>query len=312
MEIIWHSLSGLLTVMIVIGTGFVLERGGWVKQETESFISKIVNNVCLPPYMITSILSRFTHDQLLGMANGLVVPFITMVTGYLVAKVLARIIGVSKSHRSIFTICVGFSNTIFIGLPLCVALFGDIAVPYIMLYYMVNTTLFWTIGVHDLAADNGEETPIFSRKTLKSIFTPPLMGFATGIIMVLMGWGLPKPLFDSFRLVGSMTTPLAMLFIGIAMSKADWNALRVDAEMVVAVAGRFIICPLIVLAILPFMHLNELEGRVFVIMAAMPSMTNISIISKQYGGDYKYAAVQTTVSTVVAVAAIPFYMWIIH
>lgn len=52
--------------------------------------------------------------------------------------------------------------------------------------------------------------------------------------------------------------------------------------------------------------------KVFVIMAAMPAMTNTAIVAKGYGGDYKYAAMLTAVSTVLAVFAIPFYMWLIH
>ena len=54
------------------------------------------------------------------------------------------------------------------------------------------------------------------------------------------------------------------------------------------------------------------DGKVFVIMAAMPAMTNTAIVAKGYGGDYKYAAMLTAVSTVLAVFAIPFYMWLVH
>ena len=39
-----------------------------------------------------------------------------------------------------------FSNSVFIGLPMNTGLFGDEAVPYVMAFYVVNTTLFWTIG----------------------------------------------------------------------------------------------------------------------------------------------------------------------
>ena len=36
------------------------------------------------------------------------------------------------------------------------------------------------------------------------------------------------------------------------------------------------------------------------------------LTAKGYGGDYKYAAMLTAVSTVLAVFAIPFYMWLVH
>lgn len=312
MEIVLHALNGVLTIMLMIAVGFYLERRGWFSEDSVALISRLVNYVCLPTYMLTNILGQFKHDQLITLSHGLIVPLISMLAGYFISRLLGRLIGVPQEHRGIFSICVSFSNTIFIGLPLGIALFGDAGAPYIMIYYMVNTTLFWTIGFHDLASSNGVTMPLFSRKTLKSIMSPPLMGFMLGVVMVLLEWNLPEPVFKSFHYLGSMTTPLAMLFIGIAMSKTRWEAIAVGKELVVAMLGRYLICPWIVFLILPFFHLEPMMEKVFVIMAAMPAMTNTAIVAKGYGGDYKYAAMLTAVSTVLAVLAIPFYMWLVY
>ncbi len=312
MEIVLHALNGVITVMLIIAAGFVLERRGWFSESSVSLISRLVTQVCLPTYMLTNILANFRHDQLVSMSRGLIVPFISMMAGYFISLALGRLINLPRTHKGIFSICVSFSNTIFIGLPLGIALFGEAGVPYIMIYYMVNTTLFWTVGVHDLAIGSGQEAPWLSRRTLRSIISLPLIGFMTGVVFVLLEWNLPQPLFAACRYIGSMTTPLAMLFIGIAMSKTDWQEIRLGKELLVAMLGRFFICPLIVLAIVPFFHLDEMMAKVFVIMAAMPAMTNTAIVAKSYGGDYKYAAMLTAVSTVLAALIIPFYMWVVH
>ncbi len=312
MEIILHALNGVLTIVIMIAVGFYLERKGWFSEESVALISRLVNFVCLPTYMLTNILANFKHDQLITLSHGLIVPIISMLAGYAISILIAKLIGVPRAHRGIFSICVAFSNTIFIGLPLGIALFGDAGAPYIMIYYMVNTTLFWTIGFHDLAIGSGAEAPLFSKKTLKSIMSPPLMGFLLGVVMVLLELSLPEAIFKSFHYLGSMTTPLAMLFIGIAMSKTNWQEIAVGKELVVAMLGRYLICPWIVFLIIPFFHLDAMMEKVFVIMAAMPAMTNTAIVAKGYGGDYKYAAMLTAVSTVLAVVAIPFYMWVVH
>lgn len=51
-----------------------------------------------------------------------------------------------------------------------------------------------------------------------------------------------------------MTTPLAMLFIGIAISKASWSEIKFDRELTAAMVGRFVICPLCVMVCLPFLR----------------------------------------------------------
>ena len=76
------------------------------------------------------------------------------------------------------------SNTIFIGLPINLAIFGEKAVPYVLLYYIVNTSFFWTIGVFEIAKDSAirkQATLSFHPLIfLKKLFTPALLGFMIG------------------------------------------------------------------------------------------------------------------------------------
>lgn len=312
MEVIIQSFNGVATILIMVAIGAAIERKGWITEDSVLLISRLVNFVCLPTYMCSTMLANFSRQQLIEMAGGIAVPMLAQLSGLVAAKLLAKVMRVSKEHDGIFTICVSLSNTIFIGLPLCVALFGDTAIPYIMLYYMATTVIFWTLGVQQIASSAGEETAMFSMATVKKIASPPLFGFITGSIMVLLGLNLPFPIFRAFRYVGSMTTPLAMLFIGIAMSKTDWSQFKLSWELVAAMLGRYLICPFIVMALLPFFQLPEMMGKVFVIMAALPAMGNISVVAKAYDGDYKYAAMLTAVSTGLAVIVVPIYMWFIN
>lgn len=312
MEVIFQAFNGVATILIMVAIGAAIERKGWISEDSVLLISRLVNFVCLPTYMCSTMLANFSKEQLITMASGIIVPLIAQLSGLAAGKLLSRLIKVPREHDGIFTICVSLSNTIFIGLPLCVALFGDEAIPYIMLYYMGTTVIFWTLGVQQIASSAGEGTAMFSMATVKKIASPPLFGFITGSIMVLLGLALPLPVFRAFRYIGSMTTPLAMLFIGIAMSKTDWSQFKLSLDLVVAMLGRYLICPLIVMAILPFFNLPVLMGKVFVIMAALPAMANISVVAKAYDGDYKYAAMLTAVSTGLAVIVVPIYMWIIN
>ncbi len=40
-----------------------------------------------------------------------------------------------------------FSNSVFIGVPVSRALFGEAVLPYTLLYYLANTSLFWGRGL---------------------------------------------------------------------------------------------------------------------------------------------------------------------
>ena len=271
-------------------------------------MAQLVTKVCLPTYMIVNLTVNFSHDQLIEMSGGLPVPIISMALGYFIGHAAARLLKVRRDRVGVFCTVFFVSNTIFIGLPMTLALFGEEGIPYVMLYYMVNTTMFWVVAVHDMASDAGVAAPWLSRKTLKVVLNPPLLGF----LAVMLDWRLPMPIEASFRYLGGMTTPLAMLFIGIAISKASWSEIKFDRELTAAMVGRFVICPLCVMVCLPFFALPKLMSEVFIMQAAMPAMTNTSIVAKVYGGDYKYAAMLTVVSTLLAVITTPFYMWVLR
>jgi predicted permease len=46
--------------------------------------------------------------------------------------------------------------------------------------------------------------------------------------------------------------------------------------------------------------------QVFVMLAAMPAMTNTSIVAKYYGADYQYAAMLTVITTCLAIVVDTF------
>ena len=46
----------------------------------------------------------------------------------------------------------------YIGLPVNLALFGDEALPFVLLYFFANTVFFWTVGNYSISHDK-EELP---------------------------------------------------------------------------------------------------------------------------------------------------------
>ncbi|MCD8175563.1 MAG: AEC family transporter [Phascolarctobacterium sp.] len=308
MDIILHSLNVILTVIIMIAAGFIMDRCVWFTDSGVALIARMVNYICLPVCMLANIVSHFDHDGLINMAGGAIAPFLSMISAYCIIKLIAALMKVLRGRRGIFVNNVSFPDIIFIGLPMTIALFGEEGAPYVMVYYMANTTLFWTIGMHELSCDAGREAPLLSLSTLRIIFSPPLMGFFTVVTLLILDLHLPDQVFKSCYYIGSMTSPLAMLFVGIAMSRTAWKEIMSDFTMFVVMVARYLISPMIVILLLPVFNIDATMGRVFVILAAMPVMTNLSIILKTYGGDYKYAAMLVTVSTCLAAGVTPFYM----
>lgn len=169
--------------------------------------------------------------------------------------------------------------------------------------------MFWTLGIYLISRDgSGDKPRLISPQTLKHIFSPPLLGFIAGIALVIADIKLPSFITEVCRYLGSCTTPLSMLFIGISIYSVKISEINLSKDMVALVAGRFIIAPILVLLLTFVLPIPALMREVFIIQAAMPIIASSSIIAKAYNADYKYAAVMTTVTTVIAMIMIPIYM----
>lgn len=306
--------QGILTILVMISVGYVLTSKGWFNEEIASLFSKLVVNISLPALMISNLMDTFTKDKLLHYGMGSLAAFASILIAYILAIGLARLLNIDKNRRGAFVALFAFSNTIFIGLPVNQCLFGDKAIPYVLLYYVANTSLFWTMGIYGIARDgnNGDRLPVLSLETIKKIFSPALMGFITGIVFIFLGIKLPRFVMDTFKYIGNLTTPLSMFFIGIVIHDMTVKDIKFDNKVLALLIGRFIISPLLAFAVLYFLPLEILMKKVFIIQSSLPVMTQISIVSRAYGSDHKFAAMMITITTVLSLLVIPFYMYIMN
>lgn len=180
MDIFLSSISGILVILGMILVGFVIGEKGWFDDKSRGLIAKLVTQVALPCYMLYTITQRFTTADLLKMLPALRFPTLSMVILLGIASGVAKIFAVRQDRRGLFISMFFNSNTIFVGLPINQALFGDASIPYVLIYYMCNTTFFWTLGTYLIQRD-GEGEAQFDLKTgLKKVFSPPPDGLSLG------------------------------------------------------------------------------------------------------------------------------------
>ena len=303
------AVSSVVSIVLIIAIGYILTKIGWFDQGTAKLFSRIVVNVALPPMMVVNIVSSFDRQSLQGSGKGLFIPFVSMVACYLISLLAAKLLRVRYERRGIFQAMFFASNTIFIGLPVNIALFGEQSVPYVLLYYISNTLLFWTIGIYSISKYiSANKESLFSINALKKVFSPPLMGFIVGVALVFLDINLPAFVMDTSKYLGNLTTPLSLLFIGITFNAVSIKHIRFDKDMAGVFIGRFIVSPLILLAAAMPFQIPVLMTKVFVIQAAMPVIMQAAIITKAYGADYEYATIMVTTSTVASLIFIPIYM----
>ena len=308
MDIFLRSISGILVILGMILVGFIIGEKGWFDDKSRGLLAKLVTQVALPCYMLYTITQRFTAADLLIMLPALRFPALSMVILLGIATGVARIFAVRQDRRGLFISMFFNSNTIFVGLPINQALFGDASIPYVLIYYMCNTTFFWTLGTYLIQRDGEGEAQFDLKTSLKKVFSPPLMGFLLGLVLVMLQIKLPAFLASDLQYLGNLTTPLSMIFIGLSVSHVGVKQLVLGKDQLLILLGRFLVAPLLMATIVYWVPLPSLMKQVFIIQSAMPVMTNAPVVARLYGADSDYAAVMVTETTLATMVVIPILM----
>lgn len=302
-----NGLNSVLTIFIMISIGFYFTRKGIFDKTTSKLFSKIVINISLPLMIIVSLPSRFTKGKLLSSLSGIAVAFISILTIYVVALLIVRIFKIEEDLRGSFIVMFTFSNTIFIGLPINISLYGESAAPYVFLYYLANTSLFLSLGIYYIRKHGHTDFQMTILDKIKRVFSPPFIGFLLGLLLIFTGIRLPKFMVDAFTYVGKLTIPLSMFFIGILIYNLDFKNIRFNRVTYLVIMGRFIIAPAVLLVILRFIPLSNELSKTFFVEASMPIITQAALFSEYYDSNSELVSLMVSLTTLLCIFIIPIY-----
>ena len=148
---------------------------------------------------------------------------------------------------------------------------------------------------------------------LKQILSPPILGLLAAIPVLLLGLHLPKPITGSLSYLGSLVTPLSLLYIGIVLSEAGLKSVRFDKDTIAALLGKFLLSPCIMATALLLagrigIALPSLLRNTMIVQAAVPALTVLPILAGDADGDVEYATNVVVTSTILFVIVIPIVM----
>lgn len=319
MSVFLTSVSSVVEIVLIMALGYILRRNNWFADSFGGNIASLITKIALPASIFMSVMKYLTKDKLMGLGIGIIFPALAVIISYLVAFLAVKLFKIRPGRRGIFINAVANANTIFIGMPLNTALFGNKAMSYFLIYYIVNTVSTWAFGVYliqndDPTADGKKER---GKINWAKLLPMPLVGFIFSIIWLLIGIPVPNFLGQTLTYVGSLVTPLSLIYIGIVLYDAGLNNFRFERDSILALIGRFIISPLVLIVLIKLgmvmgVHLPSLMRQTLVVQSATPMLAVLPILAKEAHGDVKYATDVVVMSTVLFVVVVPILMAILQ
>lgn len=310
-------LTQILVLFVLAAIGFISGKTGYLPDKAGNVVSKLVMRITMPALILSKMLSSdFTKDNYMDGLKLSIIAVIVLLIIFMFTRPFTHLMKISEKSRNIYSLQTLFGNVIFFAFPLFQALFGDIGVLYALFFNIGNDFLLWTLGVY--LAGKHKEGGLSG--ALKHMFNMNTLMFILGLVLIFTGIRskLQGSVVDqSLSMIGSATSPLSMMFVGLVMAgaKGIFKDMGKKVLVLVMVLQKQIIVPVITGAILFFMvkqgWIKDVVMMVAVMQLAMPVGTLTVSLAAEYDSDVEMAADGVFLSTLFSLVTLPFIAYLI-
>ena len=277
-------LNSALPIFALILTGFICGYFGVFDRTATDNLNRFAVYLALPSLMFVAM-SKITPDQVRQFG------FIAAFCGgfavcFAVAFLISRLRGRRVANASIEGLDAGYSNVGFMGIPMCLLVFGPESAPASIIATLFTACVLFLFAVvvveidlqkgHNFWATLGKVIPTLLRSPL---LVAPIAGLAVGLV----GIPVPEPFINFTTLLGGAASPAALICIGLFL--AQESVVSDDAVSIgILVSLKLILQPLVT-AVLAFhvFKMPPLWSHSAVILSALPIGSGPFTIAKLYG-----------------------------
>ena len=259
-------------------------------------LTKLCSGLILPFTILSAASMEVGAEgfRSLGIAIGIMA--LTMGGAMAGSLLLFRVFHAEDKLRAAMTSLISFPNCTFLGLPLCQALFGEIAVLYNCAALIVFNVLFFTI-----------QMPLFTggKINLKAILTVPTLATFALLAMLALGIHWPAPVQTVIGSIGSMITPLSLIIIGVMLSENDLTAIFREKAVYLVMALRNFLIPVLAMPVLMAMPMDARDKLCVLVYLSCPCATLTTIYSIQTDTRPELCARSVLFSTICFAISLP-------
>ena len=203
----------MVVLFVLMGLGFLLYRVNILDLNTNSKLTSLVLSVTTPCMVLNSVLCTEKYSDSKTIFTILGIAVITYVITPFIGLFINKLLHVPSNQTGLYVFMTVFSNIGFIGYPIMKAIFGNDSVFHTSLFGMVFNIMLFTLGVYLIGIGQQGNNKL----NFKNLITPGVICSFLALILYLMHIRAPKIVTDFTGMVGDMTTPLAMIIIGVTL-----------------------------------------------------------------------------------------------
>jgi len=241
-----------------------------------------------------------------GAVAGIYLVCALVMVGFAIAMSMNR--RIRWNDASLGALVAAFPNTGFMGVPLIAALLGSQAVGTVIVTIVVDMVITSSLCVALSRLDSPGGAAQAGKNALKGVVANPMpWAIILGAVASAVEFTLPGPVEKTVWLLADAASPVALFTIGAVLARSQMTSnhpMPLSDYLPVALM-KLLLHPLLVLlaglsAIQLGVPLDPFALKVMVLVAALPSASNVSLLAERLGADNGRIARIILVSTAAA------------
>jgi malonate transporter len=271
-------LIGFAIIGVIVGTGYLVGRGGLLGPHAEVPLSRLAFFVLTPPLVFTVLADA---DLAHLFSTQLPIAAIAAATCFALFALIGAIRRRSVADTTIGALGSGYVNGNNIGLPVSAYVLGDASasIPVVLLQLLVFAPIALTIL--DFATHG---RPSVSRVLLQPVRNPLIVASLLGVAVAVSGVEIPAAVMEPFRLVAAAAIPVILLNFGMSLhGRRVLAAESPRSDILIVTAIKVVVMPLVAWLVASLIF--GLDGQALfaaVALAALPAAQNVFNYAQRY------------------------------
>lgn len=312
------TLNPMLTLFLCMAIGFIACKTKILPDNSTKVMAKMETWIFCPALSFITMARNCTVERIGTHAVNIAISCILVAIALTISITISRFFVKTKSaERGVYMYALAFANSGYVGDPLVLALFGEVALSYYKLFCLPITVTIYTWGISVLVPKRDGDG---KKSTLKTLMNAPTVALLLGIFAGLTGLGaiLPAPIVSTLDSLRSCMGPVAMLLAGFTVARFDMKKMLKNKKVYAASLLRLTVIPTVIISALfgakTLLGLilgtpidNSVLFLAFFALAA-PLGLNTVVFPESFGGDPEPGAGMTLISHTLCILTIPILL----
>ncbi|MCR5025923.1 MAG: AEC family transporter [Methanobrevibacter sp.] len=294
----------ILSIVLMIVLGVFLRRIDFLGLKDVESLNNIVIYILMPCMVFSAL---YSADLSLLSTLG-ILPFIILASSFItgaISYLILKKFNIPEKRLWSIVVAVMIANTAFMGYPINLGIFGQEGLLR-AIFCDIATLIIFLILSFVLSLKFGGST----KSAIKKIaLFPSLWAVILGIMLNFLNIPIGPVLENTVNYLGDGSIPLIMLSLGVSI---DLSGLTRSRNMIIFTSAmKLILYPIIAFIFASIVGLVDLQFKISIIEAAMPSGLLSLVLAISYKLDFELTSDCILIDTVVSLLSLPILIMLL-